>query len=112
MIHPLSLVIKKGSSFVYESSHGGRGRASIRIDLLGESLLSDIVRFCCIFSHYIYHGLVTTFTYIIVSLEIYIYIFIYNVFFFTFILHVLFLFSLYIHMSSFIQLVYVSHLMP
>ena len=31
---------------------------------------------------------------------------------FQFISHVLFLFSLYTHVSSFIQLVYVSHLMP
>jgi len=35
MIHHLSLVTKKGSSFVYESSNGVRRRASIGIDLLG-----------------------------------------------------------------------------
>ena len=48
-----------------------------------------------------------------------IYIYIYDdddddddVCFVTFVSHVLFLFSLYTHVSSFIQLVHVSHLMP
>ena len=52
-------------------------------------------------SHYKYHGLVT-FTYIVVlllSLSIYIYE---DVCFFISILHVLFLFSLYTHVFSFI----------
>ena len=53
---------KMGSSFVYKSSLFVRGSASIRIDELGgECVLRDVVRFCCNFSHFMYHGLVTTF---------------------------------------------------
>ena len=59
-IHPLSFVTKKGGSFVYESSLFVRGRASIGIDYLGEECaLRDVVRFCFIFSHFTYYGLVT-----------------------------------------------------
>ena len=59
-----------------------------------------------------YHGLVTTFTYIVVLLNIYIYIYIYDddddddVYFFTFILHVLFLFSLYTRLFFYITCLY------
>ena len=73
-MYPLSLVTKMGSSFVYESSHYVRGRASIGYTRYGESVLRDVVRFCCNFSHFMYHGLVTSFTYI-VFFDIYIYIY-------------------------------------
>ena len=67
-----------------------------------------------IFSHYMYHGLVTTFVTYIVFFDIYIYIYIYEMtyVFFIFFSHVLFLFYLYTYVSFCIQLVYVSHLMP
>ena len=77
-------------------------------------------------SHFMYHGLVTTlrtlyffviYIYIYIHTHSYIYIYIYDdddddVCFFTFILNVLFLFPFYTHVSSFLKLVYVSHLMP
>ena len=64
-MHPLSLVTKRESSFVYKSSHYVRGRASIGYTRLGDSALRDVVRFWCIFSHFTYHGLVIIFTYIV-----------------------------------------------
>ena len=73
--------------------------------------LIDIVRFCCIFSLYMYHGLVTFLLIHCIS-SFYICIYIYMMYVLHLISHVLFLFSLYTHVSSCIQLVYVSHLMP
>ena len=69
MIHPLSLVRKMRSSFVDESSLVVRGRASIGYTRYGESVFNFI------FSHYMYHGLVTTFVTYIVFFDIYIYIY-------------------------------------
>ena len=63
------------------------------------------------FSHYMYYGLVTTFITYIVFFDIYIYIYEMMYALFTFVSHVLFLFYPYAHVSSCIQLVYVSHLM-
>ena len=45
MIHPLSLVTKRRSSFVYESSYYVKGRASIGYTRQRESALKDVVRF-------------------------------------------------------------------
>ena len=45
MIHPLSLVAKRGSSFVDESSLGVRERASIGYIRQGGSVFRDVVWF-------------------------------------------------------------------
>ena len=45
MIHPLSFIIKKKSSFVYKSSHYVKERASIGYTRQRESALKDVVRF-------------------------------------------------------------------
>ena len=45
MIRPLSLVTKRRSSFVYESSYYVKGRASIGYTIQRESALKDVVRF-------------------------------------------------------------------
>ena len=74
--------------------------------------LSDVIRFCCIFSLYMYHGLVTFLLIHCIASSIYIYIYIYMMYILHLISHLLFLFSLYTHVSSCIQLVYVLHLMP
>ena len=109
-MHPLSLVTKKGSSFVYESSHYVRVRASIGYTRYEESALRDIVRFWCIFfslhvprscDHFYIHCILLS-----------IYMYIYMMYVFHLISCVLFFFSFYTHVSSFIQLVYISHLMP
>ena len=95
-MHPLSLVTKKGSSFVYESSHYVRVRASIGYTRYEESALRDIVRFWCIFfslhvprscDHFYIHCIL---------LSIYMYIYIWCMFFT--LSHVCCFFSLFIHM--------------
>ena len=66
MIHPLSLVTKRESSFVYESSLVVKGKASIEIDQLeGKCCFDRCSEVLMYLSHYMYTGLVTTFTYIV-----------------------------------------------
>ena len=94
-MHPLSLVTKKGSSFVYESSHYVRVRASIGYTRYEESALRDIVRFWCIFfslhvprscDHFYIHCIL---------LSIYMYIYIYDVCFSPYLMCVVFFLFLY-----------------
>ena len=94
MIHPLSLVTKKGSSFVYESSLFVRGKASIGIDQLGGECFERCSEFLLYLSHYMYHCLVT-FTYIVVLL-LFIYMMMYVI---STLSHMCCFFSLFIHMS-------------
>ena len=73
------------------------------LDCYQDTALRDVVWYCFSFSHFMYHSPMTTCTYI-VALMMYA--------FFTFISRVLFLFSLYTYVFSFIQLIYISHLTP
>ena len=62
MIHPLSLVAKRGSSFDYESSLVVRVRARLVIE--GRVFLRYVVRFWLYGSHYMYTWFYYHFTYI------------------------------------------------
>ena len=111
----LSFMTKRGSSFGFESSLVRRGKVSIEHFFDRGSVyifLRDVVRFICIFLFFfiyislLYTGLVT------IYLHTLYFTFIYMMMMYVFLhlsLHVLFLFSLYTHVSLCMQSLFLFH---